>query len=531
MEGSRSNLPLGAAQMVLAALFFALMAGLVQMASERLPGPMVVFGRNLVALVFVLPFAVREGWAGLRTRRLSEHVMRTVVGLAAMYCFFGAIARLRLADAVLLQYTLPLFLPLVEATWNKQPIPHRVWGPLLLGFAGVILVLKPGPGMFQAAALIGLAAGLLSAIAQTGIRRMTSTESTIRIIFYFSLFSTLVSAGPAAATWAPAAPTALMLVVGAGAVGTAAQVLMTRAYACAPAAQVGAFIYASVPFAMLFDWLRLGRVPDWTSAAGSLLIAGAGVVMLRVARLAAVPLPPADRWFGLGGCGRGCGSRRGTGLPCQLQPLQQQTELDLHVREVVAVQALVVLERHPRHEPQQLARALGADDDGPEPGSLQQVHRHLGFARYVVLALELLATLGPVVRDAAMFGQLQGGVLGQHVGGLDGRWLLGQRLFGRLGPGEDAHLDVRLRVLVQGVFRRTDALADDGRAVAPDAHQGGFAVLLGHGLHLPEVRMAERVVGRDQSLLLGRAAEGAKSQHQGHQARQPGDHGELLHGR
>jgi drug/metabolite transporter (DMT)-like permease len=249
---------------------------------------MVVFARNVLALVFIAPLALRGGWRGLRTGRLAEHLGRTAAGLASMYCFFHAIHRLRLADAVLLQYTVPLFLPLVEAAWLKERVDRRVWGPLLLGFVGVVFVLDPGRGLFQASALLGLAAGLLAAVAQTGIRRLTSSEPTARIIFYFSFFSTLVSAGPAAVVWVTPPPALIGVLLLLGVCATVAQLAMTRAYAHAPAAQVGAFMYASVPFAMLFDWLRLGDAPDLGSSIGALLIGGAGVFMLRLHR----PAPP-----------------------------------------------------------------------------------------------------------------------------------------------------------------------------------------------------------------------------------------------
>src|SRR4029453_10111151 len=240
-----TNLPLGALQMVVAAMFFALMAALVQLASERLSSAQVVFARSLVGLLFIAPLALRGGLAGLRTPRFAEHALRTGAGLSSMYCFFYAFHHLRLRDAVLLHYTLPLFLPLVEATWLREPMPRRVWGPLLLGFAGVMLVLKPGLGLFQVGALAGRAGGLLSAVAQTDIRRMTSTEPTTRIIFYFAFLSSLVSAVPASAAWRDPTPVQWGVLIGAGAAATCGQIFMTRAYACAPAAQVGAFIYAS----------------------------------------------------------------------------------------------------------------------------------------------------------------------------------------------------------------------------------------------------------------------------------------------
>jgi drug/metabolite transporter (DMT)-like permease len=277
-----TNLPLGALQMVLAAFFFALMATGVQVASERLPSPIVVFARNALALLMIAPFALRGGLASLRTERLGEHILRTVSGLGSMYCFFLAIHRLKLADAVLLQYTLPLFLPLVEAAWLRERVPRRVLAPLALGFVGVIFVLRPTMGLFQGAALYGISAGLLAAVAQAGIRRMTSTEPVTRIILYFHVFSTVISAVPAAAVWTTPTAAELGVLVAVAASGTVAQVMMTRAYACAPAAQVGAFIYGSIPFAMFFDWLRLGRLPGPGSIAGAALIGGAGFMMLRV---------------------------------------------------------------------------------------------------------------------------------------------------------------------------------------------------------------------------------------------------------
>jgi drug/metabolite transporter (DMT)-like permease len=281
---NRNNLPLGAAQMIVAGFFFALMATGVQVASEHLPSAIVVFFRNLVALIFITPFAMRSGWQGLRTKRFGEHFIRTAAGLGSMYCFFTAIHHLRLSDAVLLQYTLPLFVPLVEAAWLREPMPRKFWGPIILGFAGVVLVLKPGAGLFHGASLIGLSAGLLSAVAQTGVRRMTSTEPPSRIIFYFSLLSTFTSSLPAALKWVPPSLIQLGILILVGACATVAQTLMTRAYSCAPASEVGAFTYVNVAFAMLFDWVRLGRLPDVYSVAGALLICGAGVGMLRLGR-------------------------------------------------------------------------------------------------------------------------------------------------------------------------------------------------------------------------------------------------------
>jgi drug/metabolite transporter (DMT)-like permease len=198
-----------------------------------------------------------------------------------MYCFFFALARLPLAEAVLLNYSVPLFMPVVERLWLKERLPARLWGPLLAGFGGITLVLRPGPGLFRPAALVAVAAALFASVAQVGIRNLTATEPTERIVFYFALISTAVSAVPEALAWRlpPAAlwPTLLAM----GVLATGAQLLLTRAYARAPASRVGPFIYTAVVFAGALDWMFRGIVPDAASLWGAALVIAAGVMALR----------------------------------------------------------------------------------------------------------------------------------------------------------------------------------------------------------------------------------------------------------
>ena len=132
--------------------------------------------------------------------------MRGLAGVAAVSCYFYAIARLPLADAVLLNQSIPLFVPLVERVWLGEPIPPRLWRVLLIGFAGLLLILRPGFGVFQPVALVGLASAALASIAQVGIRRLTRTEPVTRIVFYFGLIASLAAAPPAALTWRTPSP-------------------------------------------------------------------------------------------------------------------------------------------------------------------------------------------------------------------------------------------------------------------------------------------------------------------------------------
>ncbi len=271
--------------MVAAAFLFALMSVMVKVLSHSLPNAMVVFLRSGLSLLVLLPPILRRGITQLRTLHLREHIVRGTVGMAAMYCFFFVIGKLGLAEALLLNYSLPLFIPLVERAWLGEPVPRGIWKPLVIGMLGLVLILKPGLGLFQPAALIGVFGALFAATAQVGVRRLTLTESVTKIVFYFSVCSTLIGLGPALFTWVTPAASSIPVILAMVAAGTAAQLMMTRAYQLAPAAQVGPFIYGSVAFAALFDWAIFSRHPDGLSSLGTALVIGAGILALRDRRV------------------------------------------------------------------------------------------------------------------------------------------------------------------------------------------------------------------------------------------------------
>jgi drug/metabolite transporter (DMT)-like permease len=267
--------------MVGAALLFAVMSAMVKLLSYSLPNAMVVFLRSALSLLVLLPPILRRGRAQLHTRHLREHIVRGCFGMAGMYCFFFVIAKLGLAEALLLNYSLALFIPLVERAWLGEPVPRGIWKPIGIGMLGLILILKPGLGLFQPAAIVGVMGAVCAATAQVGVRRLTLTDSVTSIVFYFSVSSTVIGLGPALFTWQSPGSSSIPVIAAMVASGTLAQLLMTRAYQLAPAAQVGPFIYGSVAFAALFDWFLFSRHPDALSSVGTALVVAAGVLTLR----------------------------------------------------------------------------------------------------------------------------------------------------------------------------------------------------------------------------------------------------------
>ncbi|MDJ0889765.1 MAG: DMT family transporter [Gammaproteobacteria bacterium] len=278
------KLLLAALLAVAAELMFASMGATIKVLSEQLPSASVVFFRNLLGLALVLPWLLKSGTRSLGTDHPRLHILRGLAGLGAMYCFFHAIAHMPLAEAMLLKVSAPLFIPIIALLWLAEYVPNKVRWAIGVGFLGVALILRPGFAEVSPVALIALLGAVLAGLAKVTIRRLSATEPTTRIVFYFALIGTMVSALPLAWHWVTPPPTAWGLLVAVGVFATAGQLLMTRAYALAPAAQVGPFTYSSVIFATAYGWLFWGELMDLVTAVGATLVVIAGVMTVRTRR-------------------------------------------------------------------------------------------------------------------------------------------------------------------------------------------------------------------------------------------------------
>lgn len=270
----------GAALLALSALLFSLMGVGVREASASVNNESVVFFRNLVGVLFFLPLILLRGVTPLKTTRIKAHLRRTGFGLAAMYCFFYALAHLPLTDAMLFTYSAPLFTPLIAWWWLKEPLSKRIVLTTGIGLFGVLLVAKPSSALLDGNILIGLAVSVLAAFAFVSIRAMSDTEPAYRIVFYFSLFSALASAIPLTWAWQPLGNHELSLLLVIGLLATTSQIVMSKAYGMAPPGLIGPFAYLAIVFAGVIAWLRWGETPDPTSLIGAALIFAASLLSI-----------------------------------------------------------------------------------------------------------------------------------------------------------------------------------------------------------------------------------------------------------
>lgn len=282
MSPRRFDLWWGALLIVTGEWAFATMGAAIRVVATEVDNAEVVFFRNAFGLLFFLPWLVRAGaFDRLATAWPGMHLLRGLAGLGAMYCFYYAIAKMPLAEAMLLKLSAPLFIPFVAYFWLGEEAPPWTRWAIVVGFAGVALILGPTFTTVAPVAAVALLGGLLAAVAKVTVRHLSGTEPTARIVFYFTAIGTLVSAVPLAWTWRmPSAP-ALGWLVAIAALATVGQWCLTRGLRRASAPRLAPFVYFSVVFAAAYGWLFWGERIAWTTVAGTLLVAAAGLMAAR----------------------------------------------------------------------------------------------------------------------------------------------------------------------------------------------------------------------------------------------------------
>lgn len=267
------NLHRGARHALAASLAFAIMGAFAKAAAASgASNLLLVFTRNVVCVLALLPWVAKHGVVALKTQRFGGHLWRASFGLAGMATLYYAIAHLTLAEALLLNYASPLFIPFVAwAVLGERP-PVILLPASLIGIAGVLLIVKPTAVSLTPAALVGLASGIFAACAMVSLRRISDTEPAARVVFYFGTVGLAVTL-PLVLGLETLPPLPVMgPIVGTGLFATLGQLQLTKAYSAAPAARIGAVGYSTVIFAGLIGWLVWGETPDAYSLVGAVLV-------------------------------------------------------------------------------------------------------------------------------------------------------------------------------------------------------------------------------------------------------------------
>jgi drug/metabolite transporter (DMT)-like permease len=238
----------------------------------------VVFFRSLFALPPVLLLArMTGGLRTLRTRRPGLHLFRGVVMGVSVFAFFQGLRYMPLAEAWAVVFAAPLLITALSPLVLGESVGWRRWLAVLTGFAGVLLIVRPGLGTFQPASLFPLAAAGAYAINFLLSRKYAAEENTAVNVLYISLVPMIGTAVLLPVSWTPAPLGDIGLFVAMGTLGGLAMLFLTQAFRVAPAPVVAPFDYSAMIWAVLWGWVVWRDWPDAWTWAGAALIVGAGL--------------------------------------------------------------------------------------------------------------------------------------------------------------------------------------------------------------------------------------------------------------
>jgi drug/metabolite transporter (DMT)-like permease len=272
--------------MLTSTVFFGLMAVTIRLASARLSTFEIAFFRNLFGLLALLPLLRYSAPGVFRTRQLPRYFVRSTIGIGSMLCGFWAIGHLPMAQAISLSYSTPLFVTIAAVIWLGEVVRRRRWTAVILGFIGVLVIVRPGTEGFSAGSLVAIAAAVLSSVVAIQIKQLSRVDPPDTIVFYTYAFWVPLSFVPALFAWQWPQGIEWLWLVAIGVFGTGGQLFWTRALKLGEVSALTPISFMQLPLVTALAWLLFDEgVSHWT-VAGALIIFGAnGYIAHREAQL------------------------------------------------------------------------------------------------------------------------------------------------------------------------------------------------------------------------------------------------------
>jgi drug/metabolite transporter (DMT)-like permease len=260
---------------------------LIRFAAYRLHPFEVTFFRCLFSLFVMLPFIIRSGPSILATPKVGFYTLRAVVGLISMLSWFYGITIVPLATATAVNFTAPLFATMAAALVLHEDVRLRRWAAVVIGFLGVLVIMRPGRESLDAMLLLILLSAASSAMNNITVKYLVRTERPNTIVALFSVYLTPLSLIPALFVWEWPDLKSLGALIGLGIIGTLAHLSVARAYLAADASACAPYEFVRLPYAALIGYLLFGEVSDGWTWVGAAIIGGAAIyVAHREAKLA-----------------------------------------------------------------------------------------------------------------------------------------------------------------------------------------------------------------------------------------------------
>jgi len=259
---------------------------LIKMVGATYPVFQVVTIRLAMGLVLLLPVILTLRVSGLRTRRVREHLWRNLCSTVGITCSYYALTQLPLADATVLGFVGPMAMTVVAAVVLKEKVGWRRGTAVLVGFAGVLLIVQPSAGIPTDAIAISIFGTVVTCLGVATAKRLLEHESAAQVTVWYTVMSFVMSLPAAIATWTEPRLADWPLFLAIGVLSTLGHYCFLRAYREADAGFLAGFGYLRLLLAIVLGYLVFTEVPGpWTLAGAAVILSAALYIGLREAQL------------------------------------------------------------------------------------------------------------------------------------------------------------------------------------------------------------------------------------------------------
>ena len=281
----------GIALTCIATALFILLEMSAKAGGALMPVLQVIWARYTVHLVLMgVWFGPRMGWGLLRTRHPWLQILRSALLFGVTGCVFLSLRYLQMAEVTAISLAAPFIVAVLSVVFLRERVGVHRWAAILLGFLGVLIVIRPGAEVFQPAALLPVLAALLLAIYLLVTRSIAADEDPVVSIFFTSFVGAVAMSVVVPFVWeTPADPIGYVWMIGVGVFGGVGHYLLILASRHAPASLLAPYYYTQIFWSVLVGYLAFNDVPDAFTLLGAGVIVLAGLYLwLRERRAAAV---------------------------------------------------------------------------------------------------------------------------------------------------------------------------------------------------------------------------------------------------
>ena len=272
----------GAVYMMLAAVSWTVMLILVRALGDAYSTFEILFVRNLVTVAFIVPLLVNNRGAAFRTRRMPLHCTRVAFAYIGILGLFYGLLHIPVADVVALSFTQPLFIAVLAAVLLGEAVGIARWRAVAIGFAGVLVILRPGFEEIGFATLAVLASAACYGVSNICIKRLMTTDTPVQSTLYGNLLMLPLSALPAAFVWVTPGPWDTLAMIGVGLGGMGGIYFVSRAYAAADASAVVPYDFLRLPLSAGAAFLLFGETSDTWMLLGAAIIFASSYALVRI---------------------------------------------------------------------------------------------------------------------------------------------------------------------------------------------------------------------------------------------------------